>query len=182
MPEVNKELPEDPGTSETSDEERPKPKKGALRLLLTVLPVLLLPAVAGAYLAYSQYPRLAQAADKIGIEYGATVAAEEEEAIQYGVFTTIGELLINPAGSGGKGFLVVSIGLETKSGAVITEIEEKDIVVRDAILRLLSEHTKEELASIAFRTSLKDEILQELNSVLDRGKIDRLYFTQYLLQ
>lgn len=182
MPEVNKELPEDPGTSETGDEAHPKPKKGALRLLLTVLPVLLLPAVAGAYLAYSQYPRLAQAADKIAFEYGATGAVEEEEDIQYGVFTTIGELLINPAGSGGKGFLVVSIGLETKSGAVITEIEEKDIVVRDAILRLLSEHTKEELASIAFRSSLKDEILQELNSILDRGKIDRLYFTQYLLQ
>lgn len=182
MSEANKEIPEDPDAPEPADEEPPKPKKGVLRLLLTVLPVLLLPAAAGAYLAYSQYPQLAQAADQIGIEYGAAGEVEEDGAIEYGVFTTIGELLINPAGSGGKGFLVVSIGMETKSTAVIAEIEEKEIVVRDAILRLLSEYTKEELASIAFRADLKDEILRELNRILDRGEIDRLYFTQYLLQ
>jgi len=182
MKESTKATPEDPGTSEIAGEIPSAPRSGVFRLLLTIVPFLLLPALGGAYLAYSQYPRLAHAAAKTGIAGDAAGEESKEKGITYGHFATISELLINPAGSGGKGFLVVTLGLEAKSTAVITELEEKDIVVRDAILRILSKHTKEELASIELRSGLKHEILGELNTVLSRGQVDRLYFTQFLLQ
>jgi flagellar FliL protein len=157
-------------------------KKGLVRLLMTVVPLVLLPAAGGAYLAYSQFPMLAEAAASIGIHVGLVEEADEDKPIEYGQFTMLNDVMLNPAGSGGKRFLVVSLGLETKTGDVIAELEQKDIVVRDAVLRLLSGYTAEELSSIELRSRLKDEILAELNRVLQTGEIDRLYFTQYLLQ
>ncbi len=188
MPEPNKGAPdadaaaEDAAAPEMVDVDMSEQKSGRLRMLLTVAAVAVLPAALGAYLTYSQYPHLAEAAAATAVEFGFGEAAGKEKPVEYGTFTTISELLINPADTGGKGFLVVSLGLETKSSDVIAEIEDKEIVVRDAILRLLSEHTREELASIELRSTLKNKILLELNRILTRGEIDRLYFTQYLLQ
>ncbi|MEX1055429.1 MAG: flagellar basal body-associated FliL family protein, partial [Rhodothermales bacterium] len=159
-----------------------KGKKGLVRLLMTVVPLVLLPAAGGAYLAYSQFPMLAEAAASIGIDFGLVEEDEKDAPIEYGQFTTLNDVMLNPADSGGKRFLVVSLGLETRTADVIAEIEERDIVVRDAVLRLLSGYTSEELSSIELRSRLKDEILAELNQVLQKGEIDRLYFTQYLLQ
>ena len=182
MPDQNNDMQPDVSTGEGAEEGAGKGKKGLSRMLLTILPLVLLPAAAGAYLAYSQFPALAEAAVSAGFNFGIAEEPEEEKPIVYGQFTTINDLLINPAGTDGKRFLVISIGLETKSGDVIAELEQKDIVVRDAILRLLSSYTDAELASIQLRGRLKDEILSELNRILQKGEIDRLYFTQYLLQ
>lgn len=188
MAKPNKEAPEEVTAAKEGaapdevDDGRTERKTGLLRKLLTVVPIIVLPAVVGAYLTYSQYPRLAEAASATAAGLGFAQDAGENEPLEYGTFTTLSELLINPADTGGKGFLVVSLGLETRSSDVIKEIEEKEVVVRDAILRLLSEHTREELASIELRSTLKDKILLELNGILTSGEIDRLYFTQYLLQ
>ena len=179
MPEQTNELSEGALPEEDAPEGG---KKGLVRLLTTVLPIMLLPAAGGAYLAYSQFPMLAEAAASIGINFGLVEEAEEDKPIEYGQFTTLNDVMLNPADSGGKRFLVVSLGLETRTSDVIAELEQKDIVVRDAVLRLLSAYTSEELSSIELRSRLKDEILAELNRVLQKGDIDRLYFTQYLLQ
>ncbi len=178
----NKETPEEEGPREDVDEGGKGPKKGAVRLVLTILPVLLLPAAIGAAIAYSQYARIAETAAATGIEYGGLQRGEKEKSVRYGHFITISDLLINPAGTGGKGFLVVTIGLETRSSSVIAEIQQKDIVIRDAILQLLGEQTQEKLAAIELRSELKDEIVHKLNQILQKGEVDRLYFTQFLLQ
>ncbi|MEX0746978.1 MAG: flagellar basal body-associated FliL family protein [Rhodothermales bacterium] len=181
MPEQTNEISE--GALLEGAEDGPgKGKKGLVRLLMTVVPLVLLPAAGGAYLAYSQFPMLAETAASIGIDFGLVEEVEKDAPIEYGQFTTLNDVMLNPADSGGKRFLVVSLGLETQTADVIDELKQKDIVVRDAVLRLLSGYTAEELSSIELRSRLKDEILAELNQVLQKGEIDRLYFTQYLLQ
>lgn len=181
MQEPNNELPQEEEQREKPEETGESPKKGSIPLLLTILSVLVIPAAVGAAVAYSQYPRIAEKAAATGMALSGGQDAKEEP-LQYGHFITISELLINPAGTGGKGFLVVTLGLETKSSSVISEVEEKEIVIRDAILQLLSEHTQEDLAAIELRGVLKEEIIGELNRILQKGDIDRLYFTQFLLQ
>ncbi len=182
MPELNKELPEDLEELEEHEGLESTARNRLIRLLLMILPVIFIPAAVGGFLAYSQYVSLAQAAVSNGLHIGIVEKAAGTEPIRYGQFATINDLLINPKQSGGKRFLVLSLGVETKSSSVIAELDEKEIVVRDAILQLLSEHTAEELASIELRESLKEEVVSRLNSILQSGEIDRLYFTQYLLQ
>lgn len=182
MPETNKEVPEELEGLEEPEETEQSRLGGLLRLLMMVLPVILIPAAVGGFLAYSQYVPLAQTAVTNGIEFGIVQKAKGSEPIKYGQFSMINDLLINPKNSGGKRFLVLSLGVETKSSDVIAELADKEIVVRDAILQMLSEHTAEELSSIELRESLKVRIIDRLNSLLQKGEIDRLYFTQYLLQ
>lgn len=182
MPESNNEIPEEVEGSEEIEGSEPSRIAGLLRSLLILLPVLLIPAAVGGFIAYSQYVSLAQAAVSNGIEIGIVQKPKGSEPIEYGQFAMINDLLINPRDSGGKRFLVLSLGVETKSADVIAELAEKEIVVRDAILQMLSEHTSDELSSIELRESLKIGLIDRLNSLLQKGEIDRLYFTQYLLQ
>lgn len=181
MPEPNSELAQEEEKEEAVVDAGSTPEKRSLGTVLLIAGVLLIPAAAGAAIVYSQYPQIAERAAAASIQFQDD-DDPDNKPVQYGHFVTLTDLLINPAGTGGKGFLVVSIGLETKSSSVIAEIEEKEIVIRDAILQLLSEHTHEELAAIEQRSALKDEIIGELNQILQKGDVDRLYFTQFLLQ
>lgn len=152
------------------------------RILFIVLPLVLLPATAGAWLGYDHFPVIVEAAASVGLDFGIVNARDEVEPVQYGHFQIIKDLVINPAGTNGKRFLLVELGLESQTEKVFEEISRKDIVVRDAILRILSQCTVDELTSIDRRDELKTQIRDTINAFLDKGQIDRLYFTQYVLQ
>lgn len=174
--------PEESDAPEAAEENEAKAPKSLVSRLLPILAILLIPAGVGGFIAYSQYTSIAEAAVSSGLTLGLVDDEEADSMITYGQFMTLDELLVNPKDSEGKRFLVVSLGLETKSPAVAGEIAQKDVVVRDAILQLLSEHTAADLAAIEQRDTLKLEILGKLNNILQEGDIERLYFTQYLLQ
>ena len=181
MPKATKEAPEETpekevDAAEVADE---APPEKSSRMMLAVVAVLLVPALIGGYLAYNHFGKIAEAVASTGVGSSGQAA---DSTTTYGQFASIDELLVNPKNSGGKRFLVVSLGVETKSPAVLGELEQKDVVVRDAILQLLSERTSDELAAIERRDSLKQQIIFRLNGILQEGDIDRLYFTQYLLQ
>lgn len=154
------------------------PVKKKRRGLLLVLPFLLLPAAGGAWMAFTQYERLDQVAEAAGL----TASSEEEKPVKYGQFTEIGNMIINPAGSDGRRYLMVSIGLETDESAVLDELGEKDVVVRDVILKRLGARTVKELSDTKLRDELKQELRDTVNTVLSRGAVSRMYFTQYVLQ
>ena len=153
-----------------------KKSKRALVLIL----LLLVPAAGGAWAALNQYARLSQIAEGAGL----TGETEEESAqpIEYGLFTEIQGLIINPAGSEGRRYLMVNVGLETAESGVLEEIEEKQIVVRDAIIKRLGERSVEELADITLRNEIKEQLRDTVNTVLRKGEVDRMYFPQYVLQ
>lgn len=173
--------PTEPVAPEASAE---APRNRSFLRYLLLLPIILLPASAGAYLAYDHYPRLARTAAAIGITRG----LQEDEPNpapaphEFGQFKIITDLMVNPAGTNGKRFLMVHIGLESRTGKVFEEVDSKDAVIRDIILRHLGRRTVEELSSVASREELKEELRSAINTVLQKGQIDRLYFTQFILQ
>ncbi len=174
--------PTDPLTPDAAA--APKKSKGVLRLLLLLLPMVLLPASAGAYLAYDFYPRLAHVAAAVGLKHGLEDPDDDPapKPMEFGQFKVLSDLLVNPAGTNGKRFLMVSLGLESSTEKVFAEIDSKDAVVRDIILRKLGERTVDDLSAVASREVLKEDLRQTINSVLQQGQIDRLYFTQFVLQ
>jgi flagellar FliL protein len=110
-----------------------------------------------------------------------TSSGSEGTPRKYGSFTRMDGLVVNPAGSDGR-YLAVSIAFESKSASAKAELEKKTVVVRDAILSLLSAKTVEELSDPDQRDELKAKLLKETNSILGRGTINRLYFTEFVLQ
>ena len=166
------------------------PKKSKLPLLLAVL----VPAAVGAWLAVSQHSSISALAGNDAAAPAAATAAPEPDPPaptsqelpadpeEFGVFSEIQGLIINPAGSNGTRYLMVNIGFESDSEKTLEALGEREVVVRDAILRILSERTVESLADIGTRDTLKMEIQSAVNGVLSEGQIQRLYFTQYVLQ
>jgi|APHM01.1.fsa_nt_gi Flagellar basal body-associated protein len=158
--------------------------------------VVLLALGAGGAVAYTQYeqvdrtvrsiPYSDQVADQAGQLASAVpyVGGDPSEAGKrtYGSFTRMKGLVVNPAGSGGNRYLAVSIAFESKNQAVRAEMEDKKVVVKDAILTLLSEQTAEKLSDPDRRDELKAELLKETNGILSDGTVDRLYFTEFVLQ
>jgi flagellar protein FliL len=175
MAEQNNPAPE---AKETVGGAPPEKKKGKGKLIM-LLAIILIPLMAGGTVAYIQFEPLAA---MLGLEIGTEHAEEEEEPITYGEFAQIEGMIINPADSGGKRYLLISVGLESHSPAALEELGAKEVVVRDTILKVLGVRTVNELADVALRNQIKDEIRHAVNDVLGEGKIDRMYFTQYVLQ
>ncbi len=154
---------------------------------------------ASAAVVYVQYSRVDQAvqtmsaATEIGslpyadrvtqvLPYVGPDSSAASEPREYGSFTRIKGLVVNPAGSGGDRYLAVSIAFESKSPAVIQELSDKKVVVRDATLTLLSKRTVEELLAPDRRDELKRTLLKKTNRILSQGTVDRLYFSEFVLQ
>ena len=153
-------------------------EKGGMNLLIILLPVVLLSSALGGWLAYSQYPMLAKIAGVVGEEE----EEQEEEPIEFGEFMELSNIIVNPASSDGRRLLMISLGMETAESSTLESITEREMVVRDTIIKILGTRTVEELANIEQRTTIKDELRLAVNGVLDEGEINRMYFTQYVLQ
>lgn len=153
------------------------PKRRWLPLALAVV----IPAALGAWIAVSQQASIG------GLLGNEAVAAGAEETpvaepIEYGAFSEIQGLIVNPAGTEGLRYLMVNVGFESAEPKALEELTTKEIAVRDAILKILSEKTVPQLSNIGLRDSLKSEIRDTVNVILSDGQVDRLYFTQYVLQ
>jgi len=125
--------------------------------------------------------RVARAIPYLGSPADSSASASNEPR-EYGSFTRMKGLVVNPAGSTGNRYLAVSLAFESKSRSVVEEIKNKRVVVRDAVLALLSEQTVDELSDPSRRDDLKRMLRDKTNSLLRNGTVDRLYFTEFVLQ
>jgi flagellar FliL protein len=156
--------------------------KGGKTFLIIVVTVVLAALGTGGLMAYVFYPEARAAATSVGLVSAPGTEAEEDAPVEYGEFLEFQGLIINPADSDGRRYLMVNIGLEAKDAKVLEVVGSKEVVIRDRILRLLGQRTVSELASVSLRDTLKEELLIAVNDILGEEEVARLYFTQYVLQ
>lgn len=97
-------------------------------------------------------------------------------------FVQFDDLILNPAGTDGSRFLVLSLALELREGGSVDDIEARDPEVRDVILTLLSAKTVQELADVTLRPALREELRERLNGLLGGDQIVRLYLPRFVIQ
>lgn len=173
----------DPAASPV-EAEQPVRAKSKVRILIMVM-LILLPAGGGAVFAYSQYGPLAQwITGTLDAQAKSTEKENDQgaEPIEYGLFYELGNLIVNPRNTNGQRYLIVSIGFESKSNKVLEELKAKEVVVRDTTLKLLGFLSVDELADIDNRSQIKEDLRQAVNALVQEGVVDRVYFTQYVLQ
>ncbi len=151
---------------------------------LVLIPLILLPAGAGAWIAFDKYEKLSQIASetRVRLTSGSDGSSSNDDGRTYGDFYTIEGIVVNPAESQGKRFLLIDIAMETSSANVIAELDDKNVVIRDSILKVLASQTVADLSALDKRTILKEDIRDAVNRILGQGKVDHLYFTQFVLQ
>jgi flagellar protein FliL len=158
----------------------PADRSWAFPLLLVL--VVLSASSSGAWLAYSHQGHWSTTLAMFRLDFGADGKEALPKPVEYGQFMEIQGLVINPAESGGKRYLMLNLGLESSNAVTLGEIKQKEVVVRDTVLKVLGALTVDELANIAYRNDIKRRLRDAVNAVLGKGEVSRIYFTQYVLQ
>ncbi len=95
---------------------------------------------------------------------------------------TLENLVLNPAGSGGTRWLMLTVSLQCKDAAAITTLQSRDAELRDVVLSSLGQKTVDELADIGGREAIKEQLTTALNERFGAKTVARVYFPQYVVQ
>lgn len=120
-------------------------------------------------------------------EKGGHVAAEGAEAVGKGMdgdgsqITNLGAFTVNLRGSGGGRVLRMEVQLDSEE-EVAALLSARAPQLRDSIITAVSDYTWAELEGVDGKTRLRDELLTRLNGITSPNIIDRLYFTQFVVQ
>lgn len=106
--------------------------------------------------------------------------AHEKEA--GGLIFSVDDMIVNPAQTNGKMLLLASLGLAVESEESKKALEEKQVIVKDAILGVLSSKNVNQLSSTTYRDTLKIEIIKKLSAQMPGSKVKNIYFSKFIIQ
>ncbi|MDR2401387.1 MAG: flagellar basal body-associated FliL family protein [Deferribacteraceae bacterium] len=164
---------------EESKAEQPV-KKGKGGLMIVAVLVLLLLAGGGAALYFLVLHKPSVEESLVAPELPATAAKPQAEPGPIMPYTAF---LVNLADAGGKRYLRFSLSLElSKHKNFQQEVEQKDAKIKDIIISIISSKTFEEISTPQGKIALKQEILRRLNTIMSGGKVEDVFFTEFVVQ
>jgi flagellar FliL protein len=92
------------------------------------------------------------------------------------------QFVVNLYSEGGARYLKTSLNLELAGEELAMELDAKKPIIRNIIITALSAKTYEEISTIKGKENLKDEIVLNINEVITDGKINNLFFTDFVIQ
>ncbi|HDH99825.1 MAG TPA: flagellar basal body-associated FliL family protein [Firmicutes bacterium] len=159
-------------------EEQPKGRKKLLPLLLP--PLITIEALVSHYIITNLLVPPPQA--EVVKEESEEKPPEEERPSDVGMYV-IKDLIVNPAGTRGTRFFLVSLGLEYSPPGAEDKLKEQEPRIRDRLITILAEKTLAQLSDITYREKLREEINQAVQEVLaDDAEVLHVYFVKYVLQ
>lgn len=172
-------MAEEERVPESGTEAEPRAKRGKLMLIGGLAAGVALGSVAGLFVVGPRLaPTPAHAAGTAAAKHDSSDARKGEAEPIY----QMDNLVLNPAGSGGTRFLLLSVALEVKDAATSEMLKGHDAEMRDAILRLFGSKTVEQVSEASAREELRGEVQAELGKMLPAGTIRRVYFPQFVIQ
>lgn len=164
-----------------------KAKKGFnIKILLFGLPLFIIQLVAVYFITANFLLNKMQAHSAEGNEAqkkDSTEIAKEEKPAEYGKFIhEIQDQIVNPAGTDGRRLLMVSLGFDVPTEENKKELETKDVLLKDEVLSVMSSKDLNELGNMTYRDTLRMEITERLKNVMPAVKINKIYFSKYILQ
>lgn len=94
---------------------------------------------------------------------------------------TLGEYVVNLSGTDGYQFIRADVVVEVNQKKVIDELERRSPQIKDIVIATLREQEIEDIEDPAAGV-IKDQILNRINQVLTTGEIQRVWFTQFVVQ
>ncbi len=111
-----------------------------------------------------------------------SAAAEGSEGAGAPSVLLLENLVLNPAGSGGSRFLLLSVAIESGKGSSGADFTARDAELRDIILTALGGKTVDQLTDISARDGIKTEIQSAITARFGKTAVKRLYFPQFVVQ
>lgn len=92
------------------------------------------------------------------------------------------EIIVNPAGTGGRRFLSTIVGLTLNDPKSEPLVAAQMPIIRDAAITLLASKSLDQLASIGYRDSLRSDLMAVINGLVKDGPVTGVVFSTYVLQ
>lgn len=113
-------------------------------------------------------------------EHEAQEKEAHEEKSFVGKVVPLETFIVNLSGSKGRRIAKVNMELELKGDNVQEEIDKRKAQIRDIIIILLSDKTYDDVATKEGKEQLREEIKDTVNAFLTKGKIQTVYFTEFI--
>lgn len=153
-------------------------------LLLMLLAVINMAVVAGVGFMLYQGKKKEAAEPKIEHvikgEHETQEAEAHEEKSFVGKVVPLETFIVNLSGSKGRRIAKVNMELELKGDNVQEEIEKRKAQIRDIIIIILSGKTYDDVSAKDGKEKLREEIKDTVNAFLTKGKIQAVYFTEFI--
>jgi flagellar FliL protein len=94
----------------------------------------------------------------------------------------LGPFIVNLADDGARRYLRATMQLGLRKESYKKYFEKVDPRVRDALLLTLSSRRTNELLSQEGKTKLREEIAEQLNSIIGKDVVEEVYFVDFLIQ
>ena len=95
---------------------------------------------------------------------------------------TVEDIIVNPANTDGKRLLLTNLGFDVNSADMVDKLKSREAMVKDAVISTLSSKNIAELNNTSYRDTLKTEITGKLAKLIPEVKINRVYFSKYIIQ
>jgi flagellar FliL protein len=161
----------------------PSPGGGRGGLLVTVA-IALLAAAAGAggtffFLGRDAAPAEEHAAE--AGEHGEKAAGHAPATFSERVFA-LDPFVVNVTGEGYPRYLKLEVSFEMDSTAAREEMAARVPQVRDATLLLLSSKRLGDISDFEGKALLKDDLRERVNALLEKGRVESVLFTEFVVQ
>jgi flagellar protein FliL len=144
-----------------------KKKSSLVKIIILVVAVAVL--AGGGFFAYLKFFKKPQTEPK-------------KPVVEQTVIQEMGTYLVNLADPGGKRYLKITMQFELTNAKVSQELARRTVEIRDKIIMLLSSKEYEEIGNPTGKMTLKKELINQLNRVLQDGQVKEIYFTEFLVQ
>jgi len=162
--------------------------KRANTILITIIIMLLLVIIAGIGTYYFLNSNSNQATLKTpkNIKTPTIQDIEAQKQIeklsQIGPLYPLDQFTLNLRSNNGNTYLLVKLDFELSIAELKNELDDKNAVIRDAIIRILTSKSLENLSSDEGKERTIDEIINDLNPMLHDGYIKNIYLTKFIVQ
>ncbi|MFL0195495.1 flagellar basal body-associated protein FliL [Clostridium sp. WILCCON 0269] len=168
--------------------ENKEKKKGGIGLKVILIVFFLVAAVGiGVYFGYSKFLKSTNSDSNKNASTSVQAQGQNGQGSAYlqqvvsAKTFDLKDFTINLADEGGKNYLKVNVYLGYDDKKLDTELTDKTPIIRDAIIEIL--RTKK-VADINSKNmdNIKMQIIQRINPMLEKGKINNIYFSDILTQ
>ena len=116
--------------------------------------------------------------------HNTAISNEEGQEVQQtpGTIFPMDTFIVNLADEGGKRYLRITMDLELTRGTVSDDLKKRLPQMRDSILMVLPSKRFEDIRTVEGKTSLRNEIIANLNGLFGQERISNIYFTEFVVQ
>ncbi len=153
------------------------PEEGSKKKLMIIIAAVILLAIIGGGAAFFLMGDKEERPDP-----EAEAAAMAANAKMIGPMVKIDTFIVNILDDDENRYLKAAITLEVDVPTTADEINSRLPQLQDAILLLVGNKTFSELRDMQGKMQLRAELLNRINEILSKGKVKRIYFTDFVVQ